>query len=1167
VEGHEDREIELWQNALNKELKSKVSSLAEVRAWMRENLKSAIDLTEKLHNTANKEYNIDKLAKERGVAPYRWGIAELLEAMVSKARALPENIFRKPAEGNRKRELDRMRKALNERFGKWSDEAAKKGAREIREEMVNMIGMVCDFRIFGGGYDGEKDNAWIMDDFLTNSESFKSFKTWIEKAVEMIGQDEFENLPIRIYSPIFDGMGSIGGSIITEELSRLGKSWLTKFESLREEYYQLTRWDFLNRFPGAQGMVLWRTTDEDKDRYQRTYLGLDKNKTFEFKDNFFTYIPSRHIQLEGYNEASTEYPVLVAYVPVESIRMTSWIETPGESEGIEPKVVVSGPAEYMDSMFIYNDDDVTRLEDLRAKYESALFEIEGLITTKDELSFYEKDETPSVAAKVDKDRELPLSDADRKIQRMTDKIVKDVLNSQIRFNDLEPKDVVVYIQKFREFLSDRNLSITDGLYQYDKIEELLDSRKVVYSQAREIKWVCFADKTQPDAYFFLMLRNDKAIGHGRFMRHPGVEGMTDFMYYIEPKERKMMADILLRLILFNIYNRLNKQVKTFCIAATIRYKWVDGEEGRYKDIIESGTLGFFILHGFQPIPVGKKARSEVAEALSFIKNSSIRKLIPVEQLHDYYRTLSKYDLFLSLKTRRPAETLAQPHDHKGRFAPKPGKSPKDAKKVIALSEYLQEVLRHQGWFSLDQYCLAYKLEADKLGFDPLAENWKPTARRDLEGLSPDFLTIDESGNVRLTSDGHREIIAIQGLVNLAESIARAKVSFDAADGDSRHAYQLALERDLQPPFDNLLNGINNIGILQIALEILEGKRRGTQEPMSNYLKDGIERIRQRIQQLRAEASTSTGKDGRGRGHTFRSFVPVILSVILGLASTGWTKEIVKNVGAKAPGVLAQLGKETTPEAIYAILVSVGIGILVGMGLSLILEIYARRDRAEGKSGAKWAILGILIGGGVLVALGQVTLMAFAGLLSGYILTSLIMYFRQRYQIKEERVLELIKKEFSPQELKHLIVEIEKPSVVKGPVASQLLDRLKEILDELGVRNRLPEKFQKKKQIGGLLMLKQALGARKISENQRSQNRVTSTRILSLLFGGLGISLVMSKDLFASVGEIMRSAQQVGFGLGLWGILAFTVTKIGAWAIYRQVGLRRSDLTGVERVRL
>jgi len=90
-----------------------------------------------------------------------------------------------------------------------------------------------------------------------------------------------------------------------------------------------------------------------------------------------------------------------------------------------------------------------------------------------------------------------------------------------------------------------------------------------------------------------------------------------------------------------------------------------------------------------------------------------------------------------------------------------------------------------------------------------------------------------------------------------------------------------------------------------------------------------------------------------------------------------------------------------------------------------------------------------------------------------------------------------------------------------------------------------------------------------------QPKRTSISFLTLLFGGLIISLFMNSVVFGAVGEIVKDGQQVGWGgifefgfrLGLWVILAFAVTVVGARAIYQQVGLAGTGLVEAERVRL
>jgi len=103
----------------------------------------------------------------------------------------------------------------------------------------------------------------------------------------------------------------------------------------------------------------------------------------------------------------------------------------------------------------------------------------------------------------------------------------------------------------------------------------------------------------------------------------------------------------------------------------------------------------------------------------------------------------------------------------------------------------------------------------------------------------------------------------------------------------------------------------------------------------------------------------------------------------------------------------------------------------------------------------------------------------------------------------------------------------------------------------------------------------ASSAEQIKPSASQKPKGPSKGVWSILFGGLGISLVMNLPLFAGVGEIMRSGQQAGWGsifesifrLGPWAILICAATGIAAWALYRQVGVGRSNLMGAERVRL
>ncbi|MFB0527225.1 MAG: hypothetical protein ACETVO_07145, partial [bacterium] len=247
-------------------------------------------------------------------------------------------------------------------------------------------------------------------------------------------------------------------------------------------------------------------------------------------------------------------------------------------------------------------------------------------------------------------RAKPSSSTVSRLDRRRERNRNVILESQIIFNPLNTEKANDYIKQFQTFLSDRELVITDGYGDYE-IENILDNQEVVYSARGSIKWICFANRIQEGAYFFLIIGNDKPIGHGRFMFTPGCfKKMVDFMYYITPEETKGSKISLLCFILANIYHKTNKRIKAFRIPAVIRYKEA-GRMSRYEDIIQSGTLAFFVLNGFQAIPVTQGAKKRVDEAMQYITSPVATKLLPKSMERYYYEILACENLFLSLESK------------------------------------------------------------------------------------------------------------------------------------------------------------------------------------------------------------------------------------------------------------------------------------------------------------------------------------------------------------------------------------------------------------------------------------------------------------------------------------------------------------------------------------
>ena len=930
---------------------------------------------------------------------------------------------------------------------------------------------------------------------------------------------------------------------------------------------------------------------------------------------------------------------------------------------------------------------------------------------------------------------IPSTPIERKRKKLRDYILK----SQVIFNKLSIDEANAYIEQLQTFLSDRELIITDGISDYE-IKELLDNQEAVYSENEGIRWVCFADKTQKDvdAYFYLVLKNEKAVGHGRFMSTIGYLGkMVDFMYYISPEERKNIGLVSLRLVLSNIYHKVNKQVKVFRIPAAIRYMQM-GRESRYKDIIESGTLIFFVLNGFQPIPIIRKDKRRIDEVMKFIRSSVARRSLPKEVAHHYSEELSKQHLFLTLgKSTDDAEEskleqVRSRTSQKGKkSSTKPGKSPEDAKKVIALSDHIQKILENQGWFTLQDYRIGYEEVAGKLGFEPLARNWEQTARGDLEKLSPHFLKIDEKRKpykYQVTSVGK-------------EGVAKIQKDYEARKPSETliERYRLLVNKisDKSKDAEGVYNRAYLIVLTVLAAYLAEQRgelteelvkqfREGLLEDLENAQRDEPEKIDKALETLhKINMHTDNRKKSVANGlckmvtlaarkadkedyadvklTTSGPSKKSLLSKYYKLAKEVLEGEPIKKQFSKMTRELAVsvlegyyydkfhifspwIRKIHTTEWVAKLLIALknaGKQDIVEAKKILTDEIYIKIETKEKDS--------------IVDRLWEMLDLAYQGEDPAQALLLSKDFEKWEHVNRRDRrkvAIDIIAEEFSTDKemLAYLIEEMERPSF-RGKVEDAnkprfylQLRRLKYILDRIGARNRLPNKFPKKNKIGGLSTLNEALerirlfdqeettqppgespedskrskwrekmeeyrkrglgkrglplvllgpgillskdsimgpisdlrasiGARKQmiifglfilaslilainsnviaswvknwwanigkvdSEKTPSEKTDTKTpkkskkgpsrRFMSILLGGLGISLIMNSNVFGAVGEIIKNGPQagLGIGLGLGGILVFAVAVVGARAIYREVSLTGTGIVEVGQVRL
>ncbi|MDH5174890.1 MAG: hypothetical protein OEW43_06505, partial [Elusimicrobiota bacterium] len=134
-------------------------------------------------------------------------------------------------------------------------------------------------------------------------------------------------------------------------------------------------------------------------------------------------------------------------------------------------------------------------------------------------------------------------------------------------------------------------------------------------------------------------------------------------------------------------------------------------------------------------------------------------------------------------------------DRLGRFIHHRGKSPEEARFVIALSD-----LWEKEWFILKEYGEAYKVVGSMLGFESLAAKWEQIARGDLQKLvEAGFLKIDEKEKpykYRVTPEGKAECLEIRASLleeDMGGPLSRASILREARNNPSANRARL-LER-------------------------------------------------------------------------------------------------------------------------------------------------------------------------------------------------------------------------------------------------------------------------------------------------------------------------------------------------------------------------------------
>jgi len=277
--------------------------------------------------------------------------------------SLPEAIFRVPSNDLARSELSELKSILDKAFGSWTDEKAKKEAERISREFKRIIEETFE-ESFEGSTGSTEDLLKIL---LVSEKKYNEFVTILKTIEKSSDKAEIR----RFMNIFFQDTISPGAMINVKSWTALSdkSGWINRFENLRQEYRRLTQWDFVNRFNGAEGVVLWRFPAEYYGKEEK-FFSLKRGDRLRVDGLFFTQIPHYAVSFAKY--VGKDMPLVLMYVPVSSIKITSWLDRQSRDEGYEPEVIVSGDVEFIDMLFLDSPADLKTLEPLQKGYEEAL---------------------------------------------------------------------------------------------------------------------------------------------------------------------------------------------------------------------------------------------------------------------------------------------------------------------------------------------------------------------------------------------------------------------------------------------------------------------------------------------------------------------------------------------------------------------------------------------------------------------------------------------------------------------------------------------------------------------------------------------------------------------------------------------------------------------------
>ncbi len=273
---------------------------------------------------------------------------------------LPTIVFGNPPDaGVRARLADHLTE-LDRTFGVWSDQTARSRMQAVIHRVEALVSRLLP----------DADGTTVFTNVLLYH---KDGLDWFNRLWDIAEPNQLARALTDREELMTVGRTSTTPEELTQALARTNRNvWNAAARAALDEAYGVTQWDLLHRFPGAGGFMLWRGVMAAHPDQGAAYIGLPPGTVVTVQDEFFSHMPG-YVR-KTFTDAEMEWPLILMFVPMESIRMTSWlrhVSTPG-SLPYEPEMVVRGPATFRDVFYLDSEEDLQRLDGVQRAYEDAI---------------------------------------------------------------------------------------------------------------------------------------------------------------------------------------------------------------------------------------------------------------------------------------------------------------------------------------------------------------------------------------------------------------------------------------------------------------------------------------------------------------------------------------------------------------------------------------------------------------------------------------------------------------------------------------------------------------------------------------------------------------------------------------------------------------------------